>query len=268
MRRGGHTWSAKGHTKYCRLNGESCDLCHKDLTLSLGLESSHRQKIKLHLLKSGGGLQSAESGTWGRRGSPGERGGHWAPAERMRGPGKDLKLGARGGEVRMPAGYWPGPSEGGDVVYSLVLTSKLNFLAGGRESNLRVQERRRAGRVGVGPCVRGGLVGRARGRSRLEETRAAHQAMSPGDTIVSCDSSHRRLSAQDKRICYPFPLKRQQRQSKGRVSNTCRQEGPEVSVESKGEIETDQGNPEQKGHRPNSPGLGGQRGGRDSFPCS
>lgn len=104
----------------------------------------------------------------------------------MRGPGKDLKLGARGGEVRMPAGYWPGPSEGGDVVDSLVLTSELNcFLAGGRESNLQVQERWRAGRVGVGPCVRGGLAGRARGRSRLKETWAAHQATSPGTIVVS-----------------------------------------------------------------------------------
>lgn len=127
----------------------------------------------------------------------------------------------------MPAGYWPRPSERGDVVDSLVLTSELNcFLAGDREFNLRVQERRRAGRVGVGPCVGGGLAGRGSGRWRLEETHAAHRAASLGaTTIVSCGSSHRRLSAQDKHICYPFPLKRQRRQSKGRISNTCRTEG-------------------------------------------
>ena len=121
----------------------------------------------------------------------------------MRGPGKNLKLGARGGEVTMPARYGPGPTEGGDVVHSLVLTSELNcFLAGGREFNLRVQERRRAGRVGVDPCVGGGLAGRGSGRWRLEETQAAHRAASLGaTTIVSCGSGHRRLSAQEKHVC-------------------------------------------------------------------
>lgn len=41
--------------------GSPCDLCHKDLTLSLCLESSHRQKIKASFIKPGR-LQSAESG--------------------------------------------------------------------------------------------------------------------------------------------------------------------------------------------------------------
>ena len=103
----------------------------------------------------------------------------------------------------MPARYWPGPSEGGDVVDSLVLTSELNcLLAGGREFNPRVQERRRAGRVGVDPCVGGGLAGRGGGRWRLEETQAAHRAASLGaTTTVSCGSGHCRLSAQGKHAC-------------------------------------------------------------------
>ena len=136
------------------------------------------------------GCSSADRlGTWGGKGSQGERGGRWAPAERMRRPGKDRKLGTRGEE---------GPSEGGDRIDSLIPTPELNyFLVGGRGSNRQVLERPRAGKVGVCTCVGGG------GQQEGLAVQAGGGFMGcpikpppPGAaTIVSCGSSHRRLPA-------------------------------------------------------------------------
>lgn len=104
------------HSKYHRSWG-SYDLCHNYWTLSFWLESSHRHDIKLYLPNQAVGCSSADRlRNWGGKESQGERGGRWAPAERMRRPGKDLKLGSRGEE---------GPSEGGDRIDSLLSTPDL-----------------------------------------------------------------------------------------------------------------------------------------------
>lgn len=87
---------------------------------------------------------------WGQESSQGEGNGHWAPAKRTRGLRKDPKLGTSDRE----ASLWPGPSEGGDRVDSLVLTLSLAAF-------WQVLEIQRTGRVGV--CTRVGGVGQREG---------------------------------------------------------------------------------------------------------
>lgn len=150
----------------------------------------------------------------------------------------------------MPAGYWPGPSEGGDVVDSLVLTSELNcFLA--EAENLTCRYRRDGGQAGWAwaHVLRGGLAERARGRSRLEETWAAHQATSPGTIVVSCGYKSLQAFCTGQAYLLPLPIETGSKDGpKGEFPTPAGQEGPEVSVESKGDTESDQGNPEQKDH--------------------